>query len=227
MGAHTKTSSPEINGALAHSERPFYLPTWAQLLTAAPRTYSRDVEIFGQQEPAEYLYKVVSGAVRTFSVLRDGRRHIAAFYLAGDFFGYDGHNIHTLSAEAVCDAKILVIKRTVLAVLAEHDKDIADRLRDMTSGELARAQARVTLLIKNSSERVAVFLLEMADRSPTKSIELPMSRAEIANHLGLRVETVSRTFVKFEAINAIARLGVRHVKVRDRTALERIAAASV
>ena len=86
MGVHTKTSLPEINGAPSRSERPFYLPTWAQLLTAAPRTYSRDVEIFGQQEPAEYLYKVASGAVRTFCVLRDGRRHVAEFYLAGDFF---------------------------------------------------------------------------------------------------------------------------------------------
>ena len=159
--ACTYQNLPEISGALAHSERPFYLPTWAQLLTAAPRTYSRDVQIFGQQEPAEYLYKVVSGAVRTLSLLRDGRRHVAAFYLAGDFFGYDGNNIHTLSAEAVCDAKILVIKRSVLAVLAEHDKDIADRLKDITSGELARAQARVTLLIKTSSERIADFLLEM------------------------------------------------------------------
>ena len=227
MGVHTKTSPPEINDALAQWERPFYLPTWAQLLTAAPRAYSRDVQIFGQQEPAEYLYKVVSGAVRTLSLLRDGRRHVAAFYLAGDFFGYDGDNIHTLSAEAVCDAKILVIKRTVLAVLAEHDKDIADRLRDMTSGELARAQARVTLLIKNSSERVAVFLLEMADRSPkTKSIELLMSRGEIADHLGLTIETVSRSFAKLEATKAIARSGRHHVKVRNRAALERISAAS-
>ena len=161
-------------------------------------------------------------------MLRDGRRHIAAFYLAGEFFGYDGNDRRALSAEAISNAKILVIKRSVLTVLAEHDKDIAGRLSDITSGELARTQGCVTLLIKTSSERVADFLLNIADRSPkTKNIELLMSRAEIANHLGLRVETVSRTFVKFEAINAIARLGVRHVKVRDRTALERIAAASV
>jgi CRP/FNR family nitrogen fixation transcriptional regulator len=227
MGVHTKTSLPEINGAPSRSERPFYLPTWAQLITAAPRTYFHDVQIFGQQEPAEYLYKVVSGAVRTFCVLRDGRRHIAAFYLAGDFFGYEGNDRHALSAEAICDAKILVIKRSVLAVLAEHDKDIAGRLRDITSGELARAQARVTLLIKTSSERVADFLLDMADRSPkTKSIELLMSRAEIADHLGLTIETVSRTFAKLEATNAIARSGLRHVKLRNRAVLERISTAS-
>src|SRR5688572_25819467 len=91
MGVHTKTS-PEENGALAHSERPFSLPTWTRVLAAAPRVYGRDVEIFGQQEPADCLYKVVSGAVRTCSVLRDGRRHIAGFHLAGDFFGLEANS---------------------------------------------------------------------------------------------------------------------------------------
>ena len=92
-----------------------------------------------------------------------------------------------MSAETICNSKILVIKRNVLTVLAEHDKDIARRLRDMMNGELGRTQAHVTLLIKTSSERVADFLLEMADRSPeTNEIELPMSRQEIGDHLGLR-----------------------------------------
>ena len=85
----------------------------------------------------------------------------------------------------------------MLTVLAEHDKDIARRLRDMMNDELGRTQAHVTLLIKTSSERVAGFLLEMADRSPeTSEIELPMSRQEIGDHLGLTVETVSRTLHK-------------------------------
>ena len=78
--------SPEMIGAFAHSERRFSLPTWAQVLAAAPRAYGRDVEIFGQQEPADCLYKVVSGAVRTFSVLRDGRRHIAGVLSGWRFF---------------------------------------------------------------------------------------------------------------------------------------------
>jgi len=222
MGVHTKTS-PEVIGVFADSERPFSLPTWAQILAAAPRAYGRDVEIFGQQEPADCLYKVVSGAVRTFSVLRDGRRHIPGFYLAGDFFGLEANSKHALSAEAICNSKILVIKHSVLAVLAEHDKDIARRLRDMMGGELTRAQAHVTLLIKTSSERVADFLLEMADRSPkTNEIELPMSRQEIADHLGLTIETVSRTFAKFEAVAAIELPSSRHVTLRNRAALEHI-----
>ena len=168
MGVHTKTSSPNIIRALARTKRRFSLPTWAEIIAAAPpKPYRRGVEIFGQQEPAEYLYKVVSGAVRTCSVLRDGRRHIAGFYLAGDFFGLNTEGRHALSAEAICNSEILVIKRSVLMALAEHDKDIARRLRDLMNGELGRTQAHVTLLIKTSSERVASFLLEMADRAPT------------------------------------------------------------
>jgi CRP/FNR family nitrogen fixation transcriptional regulator len=222
MGVHTK-ASPEIVGALAHPKSRFSLPTWAQLIAAAPRTYGRDVEIFGQQEPADCLYKVVSGAVRSFSVLRDGRRHIAGFNLAGDFFGLEPSSRHALSAEAICNSKVLVIKRSALAVLAERDKDIARRLSNMMDSELGRAQAHVTLLIKTSSERVAAFLLAMADRAPaTNEIELPMSRQEIGDHLGLTIETVSRTFTKFETDAVIARPNARHVTLLDRAALERI-----
>ena len=215
MGVPTKTSSAKTNGIFARSKRRFSLPTWAQILAAAPKRYDRDVEIFGQKEPADCLYKVVSGAVRTFSVLRDGRRHIAGFYLAGDFFGFEANGRHALSAEAICDAKLLVIKQSVLAVLAEHDKDIARRLRGM--------MVHVTRLIKSSSERVADFLLDMADRSPaTNEIELPMSRQEIGDHLGLTFETVSRAFSKFEALAVIGLPSSRHVKLLDRAALERI-----
>ena len=223
MGVHTKPLLPEITRALAHSKHRFSLPTWAQIIAAAPRTYGRDVEIFGQQEPADCLYKIVSGAVRTFSVLRDGRRHIAAFYLAGDFFGVEANNTRALSAEAICNSKILVIKRNALTVLAEREKDIARRLRDMFGGELGRAQAHVTLLIKTSSERVATFLLEMADRSSeTNDIELPMSRQDIADHLGLTIETISRTLSKFEHAAVIRLPNSRQVTLLDRAALERI-----
>ena len=224
MGVHSKTSSPKITSANAHAKRRFSLPTWTEILAAAPpRTYGRDVEIFGQQEPAEYLYKVVGGAVRTFSVLRDGRRHIAEFYLTGDFFGFEAADKHGLSAETICNSEILIIKRNVLAALAEHDKDIARRLSDMMNCELGHAQAHVTLLIKTSTERVAGFLLEMADRSPrVNEIELPMSRQEIADHLGLTIETVSRTLTKFDDAAVIGLPSFRHVTLLDRAALERM-----
>ena len=156
-------------------------------------------------------------------MLRDGRRHIAGFYLAGDFFGFEADSRHALSAEAICKSEILVIKRNVLVVLAEHDKNIARRLRDMLNGELGRTQAHVTRLIKTSTERVACFLLEMADRSPNANeIELPMSRQEIGDHLGLTIETISRTLTKFDDAAVIRLPSFRQVTLLDRAALKRI-----
>ena len=75
------------------------------LLMGAIMPYARNAEIFGEDEPAEYFYKVVSGAVRTYKILNDGRRQIGGFYLPGDVFGLEFGDEHTLSAEAVADAR--------------------------------------------------------------------------------------------------------------------------
>src|SRR6266487_2963403 len=77
----------------------------------APMTFPRNAEIYGENEPADYLYKIVSGTVRTYKVLADGRRQIGAFYLPGDIFGLESGDEHTFSAEAITDAKVLVLKR--------------------------------------------------------------------------------------------------------------------
>src|SRR5262249_38911135 len=79
---------------------------------------SRNAEVYGESEPADYLYKVVSGAVRTYKILLDGRRQIGAFYLPGDMFGLETGEEHALSAEAVTLSKILVIKRAAVVSLA-------------------------------------------------------------------------------------------------------------
>src|SRR5689334_3805834 len=80
-------------------------------LMGAPMSFTRNAEIYGEGEPADYLYKVVSGTVRTYKVLADGRRQIGAFYMIGDVFGLETGDEHTFSAEAISDAKVLVIKR--------------------------------------------------------------------------------------------------------------------
>src|SRR4051794_12377678 len=89
------------------SSEQFFLPKWAELIVGAPRNYVTDVEIFGEGEPAQYLYKIVEGAARTFNVLSDGRRQIAGFYLSGEFFGLGNGIEHILSAEAITNSKIL------------------------------------------------------------------------------------------------------------------------
>ena len=130
----------------------------------APVPFARNAEIYGENEPADYLYKVVSGAVRTYKVLSDGRRQIGSFYLPGDVFGLECGETHAFSAEAVSACKVLVIKRARLVSLAAHDGDVARQLWTMAAHELRRAQNHVMLLVKTAQERVAGFLLEMAGR---------------------------------------------------------------
>lgn len=192
-------------------------------LMGAPLPFGRNAEIYGESEPADYVYKVLSGTVRTYKVLNDGRRQIGAFYLPGEVFGMEINDKHTFSAEAITECKVLVVKRAALVNLAQRDNDVARQLWALTAGELQRAQDHVMLLIKTAQERVAGFLLEMAKRSAAVAeVELPMSRQDIADYLGLTIETVSRTLTQLEKGAAIAVPSSRRIVLRNRGALSRL-----
>jgi CRP/FNR family transcriptional regulator, nitrogen fixation regulation protein len=185
--------------------------------------FGRNGEVYGEGEPAEYLYKVISGAVRTYKVLADGRRQIGGFYLPGDIFGLEAGEDHAFSAEAVNDSNVLVIKRSAVMDLAARDSSVAQQLWTVTGRELQRAQEHVLLLIKSAQERVAGFLVEMARRAPGAStIQLAMSRQDIADYLGLTIETISRTLTQFEKSAAIALPTSRQIEIRNRAALTRL-----
>ena len=189
-------------------------------LMGAMMTYPRDTEIFGENEPADYLYKVISGSVRTYKILSDGRRQVGGFYLPGDIFGLEFADAHTLSAEAISDAKVLVVKRSALNSLAGRDAAVAQQLFALTGRELCRVQDRILLLIKSAQERVASFLLEMSERAAhNNTIELPMPRQDIADYLGLTIETVSRTLSSLETAATIEVPTSRRIVLRNRAAL--------
>jgi CRP-like cAMP-binding protein len=192
-------------------------------LMGATMAYPRNSEIFGDNEAADYLYKVVSGSVRTYKILSDGRRQIGGFYLPGDIFGLEFTDEHTLSAEAIADTKVLVVKRSAINALAGRDASVARQLFTLTGRELHRVQDRILLLIKSAQERVASFLLEMSERvSGANAIELPMSRQDIADYLGLTIETVSRTLTSLEDVAAIEVPTSRRIVLRNRLALSRM-----
>jgi CRP/FNR family nitrogen fixation transcriptional regulator len=192
-------------------------------LMGAPMRFARNTEIYGEEESAEYLYQVVSGAVRTYRMLDDGRRQIGAFYLPGDIFGVEAGDVHASSAEAVCDAQILVAKRSAVMVRADHEGDLSKQLWALTVRELQRIQAHSMLLIKSAEERVAGFLLEMAGRSPAGAVvDLPMCRQDIADYLGLTIETVSRTFTLLAQSGTIGLETSRRIMFRNRAALVRL-----
>jgi CRP/FNR family transcriptional regulator, nitrogen fixation regulation protein len=192
-------------------------------IMGAPMSFSRNTEIYGENEPADYLYKVVSGTVRTYKIFDDGRRQIGGFYFPGDMFGLEHGESHQFSAEAIDNCVVVVVKRSALVTLAERDGDIARQLWSHTAAELQRVRAHMLLLIKSAEQRVACFLIEMAGRKPSHEVvELPMSRQDIADYLGLTIETVSRTLTHLEAKAAIALPTSRRIVLRNRTALMRL-----
>jgi CRP/FNR family nitrogen fixation transcriptional regulator len=192
-------------------------------LMGAVVPFARNSEIFGENEPADYLYKLVSGSVRSYKVLVDGRRQIGAFYVPGDIFGLETADAHTFSAEAITDCKILVIKRSAVMALAARDPDVARQMWAATARELKRMQEHSLLLIKTAQERVASFLLEMGERVTVEGlVELPMSRQDIADYLGLTIETVSRTLTQLEKTAAIGVPSSRRILLRNRSALRRL-----
>jgi len=107
--------------------------------------------------------------------------------------------------------------------LAARDNDVARQMWELTARELARVQEHSLVLIKSAEERVAGFLLEMAERVPSSgAVELPMSRQDIADYLGLTIETVSRTFKRLESAAAIEVPKRRRILLRNRSALRRL-----
>jgi CRP/FNR family transcriptional regulator, nitrogen fixation regulation protein len=192
-------------------------------LTGIPIAYYRNAEIYGEGEAADYVYRVVSGAVRTYKVLNDGRRQINAFYLPGDFFGLELGDEHTWSAEAIVGSNIVLVKRSLVLTASERDGDVARRLWSMTAGELDGARNHALLLIKSAQERVAAFLLEMSHRlAGADAVELPMGRQDIADYLGLTIETVSRTLTQLENTKAIELVASRVIVLCNRSALSRL-----
>jgi CRP-like cAMP-binding protein len=183
--------------------------------------FERNSEIYGEGEPADYVYKVIRGAVRTCKNLSDGRRQINGFYFAGDIFGLEGDGEHAWSAEAVVNCKILMVKRSLVMSASQRDAEVGHGLWAATVQELQRAQNHALLLIKSAQERVATFLLELAHRLPCSSaVDLMMSRQDIADYLGLTIETVSRTLTQLQGTSTIELLGARRIVLRNPSVLD-------
>jgi CRP/FNR family nitrogen fixation transcriptional regulator len=185
--------------------------------------FGRNAEVYGEGEPADFVYKVLRGAIRSYKILNDGRRQIVGFYLPGDVFGLSCEDEHSCSAEAVADSQVQVVRRSALLRVAERDADVAKALWSSTAVELKRSQEHGLLLIKSAQERIAAFLLDMARRLLSKNeVDLPMSRQDIADHLGLTIETVSRTFTQLVDSATIQLLASRRIVLRNHALLSEL-----
>src|SRR3954468_10090167 len=193
-------------------------------LVATEFSYNKDEEIYGEDEPSEYVYQVIRGAVRSYKLLNDGRRQIGAFHLPGDTFGLESGATHRLTAEAIVDTTVRLVKRRSLEQAAGTQVAVARSLWAMTAKELRHAEDHMLLLgRKTAMERVATFLLEMDRRlSVAGMMALPMCRRDIGDYLGLTLETVSRALSQLHAQGILGFSGARQIVLRNRARLHNL-----
>jgi CRP/FNR family transcriptional regulator, nitrogen fixation regulation protein len=172
-------------------------------------------QIYGEGDPVKYLYVVMSGAIRACRFSLDGRRQIVRFCLPGDMFGLEPEEYHTVSTEAINATSVREIRQTVFYELAAHDEEMAYHLWIGVYRQLARDQEHILRLGKLAMERVSDFILELAGRIPNcGTLQLPMSRQDIADHLGLTIETVSRTITNLTRTGVIEKASGRRITIR-------------
>ena len=188
--------------------------------------YSQGAQIFRNGEVPEYIYQIREGAVRSYKLLSDGRRQIGAFHLPGDIFGVEIESVHRFTAEAIIDTTVWIATRhRLFENVDEHELADTRGIFELLHNSLEHAQNHLLLLGRQEAhEKVACFLLEM-DRRLKKPpvILLPMSRTDIADYLGLSIETVSRSMSLFRDRGVIRFNGQREVILKDRTKLAEVA----
>ena len=197
-------------------------PPTALVLDGLHHSHGQGETIFDEGEPADRLYQLISGALRTCRILRDGRRQIEAFHFTGDVFGLESGATYRVSAQTLSPALVRVMPRPALEALARERGDVARRLLELTTDSLRRSQDHVLMLGRRTAcERVAALLLDLAERTGADLLlDVQMTRQDMADYLGLTIETVSRTLTQFQQDGLIALPAARKVLLRNRGALE-------
>jgi CRP-like cAMP-binding protein len=195
----------------------------ALLLQGLARTVAAGGTIYAQANPADFIYQVTSGMVRTITVRRDGRRVVHGFHLAGEIFGLERETLHHCSAEAVCETHLVQCPRSRLEGRVSSDVDAARELWSSLLLSRDKTAERFLYLMHGSAfEKLAYFLIDLAWRTRSEGrVDLAMSRYDIADYLGLSSETVSRTFSAFRNRGLIATRG-RQVTLLDHRLLRRM-----
>lgn len=180
-------------------------------------SFGRNAEIYAEGEASGYVYKVLSGVVRVSKLLPDGRRQISAFHLPGEMFGFEADAFHHASAEAVAPTKVVAFKWDGVLGSSRHSVGVVRELLNLAVIGLRHSQDHLLLLgRKNALERLAAFLLEMTARTGANCvIDLAMPRHDIADYLGLTLETVSRMFAELKEMGVIKLESARRVHLVD------------
>jgi CRP-like cAMP-binding protein len=194
-------------------------------------SYEKAEEICSEASPADHWYCVLAGAARKYTVLSDGRRRIVDFLLPGDYFGFRERHCELLT-DAILDGTVIArYPRREVEAAADHDPKLAREVRDIMLGAMSRSHARLLILGRvRSIEKVGAFLSEMVERGCDRheqTVDLPMSRCDIADYLALSVETVSRALSRLRRQQAIRFVDKHRISILDPRLLERRMVGSV
>lgn len=195
--------------------------------STAPRSpFAPGERLFRQGDPVRLVYRVLRGAAVSYRLLADGRRQVTGFHLPGDFVGLEAGVEHAITAEALTTVHASAIERAELAERAATDIGLARALWQITVRAVHRSEDHALILARQgATERVVAFLLDFAGRlGHPEFIDLPMTRQDIADHVGLTIHTVSRTLSQLQTEGLIEARSTRHVRLLQRGRLECICA---
>ncbi len=202
-------------------------------LVAARRSLRRGDVLYRSGDAFLSLYAVRTGFFKTRVAAQDGRDQVTGFQMAGELLGFDGIGTerHTCDAVALEDSQVCVIPFAQLESLSRRFGELQRQLHKVMSREIVRDHGVMLLLgSMRAEERLAAFLLNLTQRLHARgfsssALVLRMTREEIGSYLGLKLETVSRTFSKFQD-DGVLEVKQRHVRVTDEDALRQIVGSS-
>lgn len=185
--------------------------------------------LIDEGEQDSHIFSITAGCLKCYKLLPDGRRQITGFLFPGDFLGLARSKTNTSSVEAITASTMCRMQRTELDLLAKAIPNLQNRLHELASEALAEVQGQILLLgRKTAHERVATFILMLSRRAGERAqtinpVDIPMSRDDIGDFLGLTTETVSRTFSRLRKSGLIGMDKDKKVEILNLEALQETA----
>lgn len=165
--------------------------------------------LFREGDEARFFFEVLEGVLCNYKIFADGRRQVISFAYRGDIVGFGQGVAHRFDCDALSRARVQVIPKSSLLLAAKERPELSERLLDVAASQVASMQEHSMLLgRKTAAEKIATFLVDLAERAgavdegPVRLL-LPMTRADMADYLGLTVETVSRNITKLKVLKII------------------------
>ncbi len=203
-----------------------------QIAAGTSRTFNAKEHIYREGDPATHIYRVEAGHVCIYRMLANGRRQVVDFAYPGDFVGLGAVKVYPAGAQTTSRTRVRCLPVQALLDILRRDARVGLKLYEAISHELlATRDLLFTVSQRTATERLAGFLLALSHRNARRGKEarelvLPMTRADIADFLGITIETVSRTFTKFRVERLIDVEQCVLITIRDVDALNALAGGS-